>query len=84
MATNISSLLNMGQNALLGNQAAIQVVGNNISNVDTVGYSRQEVRFEAAEALNGRPGQIGTGSYAAEVVRNFDQLVEKIAAYYES
>lgn len=77
MATNISSLLNMGQNALLGNQAAIQVVGNNISNVDTVGYSRQEVRFEAAEALNGRPGQIGTGSYAAEVVRNFDRFIER-------
>lgn len=67
----------MGQNALLGNQAAIQVVGNNISNVDTVGYSRQEVRFEAAEALNGRPGQIGTGSYAAEVVRNFDRFIER-------
>ncbi len=77
MASNISALLNMGQNALLGNQAAIQVVGNNIANVDTVGYSRQEVRFEAAEALNGRPGQIGTGAYAAEVVRNFDRFIER-------
>lgn len=77
MTTNISSLLNMGQNALLGNQAAIQVVGNNIANVDTVGYSRQEVRFEAAEALNGQPGQIGTGAYAAEVVRNFDRFIER-------
>lgn len=77
MATNISSLLNMGQNALLANQAAIQVVGNNIANVDTVGYSRQEVRFEAGEALNGRPGQIGTGAYAAEVVRHFDRFIER-------
>lgn len=77
MATNISSLLNMGQNALLANQAAIQVTGNNISNVNTEGYRRQEVRFEAGAALNGRPGQIGTGAYAAEVVRHFDRFIER-------
>ena len=34
----VTSLLNMGQLSLLANQTAIQTTGNNIANVNTVGY----------------------------------------------
>ena len=40
------SLLDIGKKSLLANQAAIGVVGNNVSNANTEGYSRQKVRFE--------------------------------------
>lgn len=75
--SGVTSLLRMGQGSLLANQSAIQTTGNNIANVNTVGYSRQAVRFEESPALDGFPGQIGNGAYAAEVYRYFNQFVEK-------
>ncbi len=76
MAIGINSLLDMGKWALFGNQAAISTTGSNISNVHTEGYSRREVRFEESFSINYRPGQIGTGVRAAEVIRHFDEFVE--------
>lgn len=70
------SLLNIGKKSLLANQAAIGVVGNNVSNANTEGYSRQAVRFEDGLYLNYRPGQLGTGANAVEVVRYFDEFIE--------
>ena len=47
MATNVFSVLNTAKVGLLAQQLAIEVTGNNIANVETEGYSRQEVSFEA-------------------------------------
>ena len=70
------SLLDIGKKSLLANQAAIGVVGNNVSNANTEGYSRQKVRFEDGHYLNHKPGQLGTGANAAEVLRCFDEFIE--------
>lgn len=67
----------MGTGALFANQSAIQVTGNNIANVNTIGYSRQKVRFEEYASLDYSPGQMGQGARAAEVYRMFDRFVEK-------
>ncbi|WP_027720964.1 flagellar hook-associated protein FlgK [Maridesulfovibrio zosterae] len=72
----VNSLLNLGTGALFASQSAIQVTGGNISNVNTPGYSRRNVRLEEGISINWKPGQIGTGVRAAEVYRNFDQFVE--------
>jgi flagellar hook-associated protein 1 FlgK len=72
----ITSLLDIGKKSLLANQAAIQVVGNNIANANTPGYSRQAVRFEDGLYINSVPGQLGTGVNAAEVIRYFDEFIE--------
>ncbi|CCO23989.1 flagellar hook-associated protein FlgK [Maridesulfovibrio hydrothermalis] len=72
----INSLMNLGTGALFASQAAIQVTGDNISNVNTEGYSRRNVRLEEGVSINWKPGQIGTGVRAAEVYRNFDQFIE--------
>jgi len=72
----ISSLFNIGKKSLFANQAAIEVVGNNISNANTEGYSRQAVRFEDGYYISYTPGQLGTGVNAAEVVRYFDEFTE--------
>lgn len=73
----LDTLLNMGRKALFADQAAIQVVGNNISNANTEGYSRQAVRMEDGIYVNYTPGQLGTGVDAKEVVRYFDEFVEE-------
>ncbi len=73
----VNSLLSVGSNALFAHQVAINVTGNNIANVDTVGYSRQAARYEAYEPMNHRPGQIGMGATVTEVICYFDQFAEK-------
>ena len=40
---SIGSILNIAKNTLSINQSAIQVTSHNISNVNTEGYTRQEV-----------------------------------------
>lgn len=72
----IASLFNIGTKSLFANQAAIEVVGNNISNANTEGYSRQAVRLEDGNYISFTPGQLGTGVNAAEVVRYFDEFAE--------
>ncbi|MEF2145074.1 MAG: flagellar hook-associated protein FlgK [Desulfovibrionaceae bacterium] len=72
-----NSILDMGRWALFASQAQLQVTGENISNVNTVGYSRRSVRLEESISIDYRPGQMGTGVRAAEVVRHFDEFVEK-------
>ncbi|MBR9827675.1 MAG: flagellar hook-associated protein FlgK [Oceanospirillales bacterium] len=46
-------LLNLGSQALSSNQSALSVVGQNIANVNTDGYSRQRPEFASREGLGG-------------------------------
>jgi len=73
----INSILDMGKWALFGFQSAIEVTGNNIANVNTEGYRRQEVRFEERMALDYAPGQMGLGVSAKEVFRHFNSYIEQ-------
>ncbi len=77
MAIGVNSILNMGAGALFASQASLQTVSNNVSNVNTPGYSRQAVRLESWPALDYYPGQIGQGVNATEVIRYFDKFVER-------
>jgi len=72
----IVGLLDLGRNALLTHQKSIHVTGHNIANVNTPGYSRQRVNVAANKAVNGTPGQMGTGVSATEVQRISDRLVD--------
>ena len=72
----IGSMLEIGKKSLFANQTAIEVIGNNISNANTPGYSRQAVRLEDGIYISYAPGQLGTGVNAAEVIRYFDEFIE--------
>ncbi|PID42547.1 MAG: flagellar hook-associated protein FlgK [Proteobacteria bacterium] len=41
----MANIVNIGLSGLLAHQAALNTTSNNVSNTDTPGYSRQEVRF---------------------------------------
>jgi flagellar hook-associated protein 1 len=73
----ITSLLSTGQWALFASQAAIEVTGSNIANVNTPGYSRRTLRLEEGLSIDFAPGQIGTGVRATEVIRHFDAFIEQ-------
>lgn len=76
MAIGLNSVLSMGKGALFASQACIQTTGNNISNVNTPGYSRQAVMLQENYAINYKPGQVGQGVKATEIYRYFDRFVE--------
>jgi flagellar hook-associated protein 1 FlgK len=66
MTTNIFSVLNTAKLGLLSQQQAMQVTGHNIANVQTEGYSRQELRFEAIP---------NSGVRVAEIKRSHDEFI---------
>jgi flagellar hook-associated protein 1 FlgK len=70
----ISSILSTGQQALQAQQKALQVVGQNIANVNTPGYSRERAVFVSTPtALHG--SVLRTGVSVAQVERVFDRFV---------
>jgi len=74
---NISGVLNIGKNALLTQQKAIDVTGNNISNVNTPGYSRQRVNMLQAAPIQSGTSVLNTGVYAdKQIERLHDQFLE--------
>ncbi len=72
----INSILSIAQSGLKASQLAIQVTGNNISNVDTEGYSRQVLNLEEATSITTSAGQLGTGVLATSITRLFDKFIE--------
>jgi flagellar hook-associated protein 1 len=75
MTSNIFSILNTAKLGLRSQQLAIEVTGQNISNVQTEGYSRQEVNFEATNPRSFSLGQLGTGVRVAGIERSHDEFL---------
>lgn len=75
--------IEMGKRSLITHTRALEVTGHNLNNLNTEGYSRQEIRFETYEPLyvpglarEETPGQIGQGVITQEIVRVRDALVD--------
>jgi flagellar hook-associated protein 1 len=75
MTSNIFSILNTAKSGLLSQQLAIEVTGNNIANVETEGYSRQDVVLESNTPRTTGLAQIGTGVRVSGIERVFDQFL---------
>ncbi len=73
----VSGIFNIGRSALFANKKALEVTSQNIANVNTPGYSRQEAVFGTTLPQNGSPGQIGTGVKVTEVRRFVDRFIEQ-------
>lgn len=75
MSSNIFSILNTAKLGLLTQQLAIEVTGNNIANVETEGYSRQDVILVSNTPRSISQGQLGTGVRVSSIERVFDQFL---------
>ncbi len=71
------SLLNVGSGALMANQIALQTIGNNIANANTLGYSRQGVTMKDNSGQNMGSGYIGNGVSVATILRNYSDLLSR-------
>ncbi len=72
--TSITAALYIGGSALMAQQTAISVTGQNISNANTTGYSRQTVNFENT-SVQSSEGTMGTGVKVTSVSRVVDQFI---------
>lgn len=74
----IYGAMNTAKMALLTHQMALEVTGQNISNVNNPNFTRQELLLESAFPVQpgGSPGLIGTGVRATAIIRRFDQFLE--------
>ena len=68
--------LEIGKTSLAAQQAALQVTGNNISNVNTPGYHRQRAVLEPTSPLHTAIGELGTGVTVNDVRSVRDQFLE--------
>jgi flagellar hook-associated protein 1 FlgK len=73
--TGIYGVLNLAGNALLTQQKAINVTGNNIANVNTPGYSRQKLVMETETPMQSSIGMMGNGVEAVSVERVYDRFL---------
>ena len=66
--------LNIGSSALFAYQASINTTANNIANVKTEGYSRQETELSATNPLRvyAKYGSTGTGVEATAIKQQRD------------
>lgn len=75
----MSGILNIGIRALQANQAALQTAGNNIANVNTPGYSRQEVLLQNVKGQFSGSGYYGAGVDIVTVRRVHNEFLTRQA-----
>lgn len=81
----ITSILNIARGALFAQQASLQVVSNNIANVNTKGYARQEAVLTEAPAVMSDYGLMGNGVTVERVVSHYDKFLEySVARQYSA
>ena len=68
-------LLGIGTSALLSNQRALDTVSHNVANVNTPGYSRQNVELSARQPQGLGNGFAGDGVDVTTVRRSYDQFI---------
>ncbi len=71
------SIFNTGANSLLAHQRALQVVSQNLANVNTPGFSRQEAIFAPTETVTIGKTPIGTGVEVTKVRQIVNTFVEQ-------
>ncbi len=63
----LNGSLYMGANSLNTQQLAIQTIGNNLSNINTPGYTRERANLVESDVLTSGEGAIGTGSSVSSI-----------------
>lgn len=73
----LSGAIELAKRAMMAHQAAIDVYGHNIANVNTPGYTRQRAVLGASLPLNVAPGALGTGVDIVEIRRNREYFTDQ-------
>ncbi|GGC78303.1 flagellar hook-associated protein FlgK [Marinobacter halophilus] len=71
----MAGLIGIGLTGVLSHQTALNTTGNNITNANTPGYSRQEVQFDTQEGRRTGAGTIGSGVSITNIRRLADEYL---------
>ncbi len=71
------NMFNIGKSGLMVSKQSMTTTGHNIANVNTEGYSRQNVDTTAAPVIPGGRLTFGNGTWAKKVSRVSDEYLEK-------
>ena len=72
----MTDLLSIGSSAVRNSQLALSVVSNNIANVNTDGYVRQDLDLQEGLPTKNGLFYLGSGAIADGVRRSYDGQVE--------
>lgn len=72
----VRSIFDIGVGALTASQLSLQTVSNNVANVNTPGYSREEAVLDTAPPMPSPVGLLGNGVKMSEVRRFTDQYLD--------
>jgi flagellar hook-associated protein 1 len=73
--SGLTSALNAGKTSLEVNQKTIEVIGNNVSNVNTEGYSKQSTQLTPYPSINFGDFFVGQGVKVTDVQRAYNVFV---------
>jgi len=73
----ITSLMNIAQEALLADQAGLNVTANNVANQATVGYTRETVTMQAQDVVSVNGGSYGDGVTASAPQSQRNRVLEQ-------
>lgn len=73
----MAGLINIGLTGVLSHQTALNTTGNNISNANTPGYSRQEVQFETQSGQRTGAGTVGSGVSITNIRRLANEFLSQ-------
>jgi len=71
---SLMGLFDIGRSGIFANQIALRVASNNIANVNTPGYSRQDVIMQIANPVELQGHHLGRGVGDVEIRRHFDSF----------
>ena len=74
---SIFDALNIGVSGLYVSKTAINVIGNNVANVNTPGYSEERVDILPSMPMVSYAGVFGTGAKVSQVISTRNTLIDK-------
>lgn len=73
--SGISSVLNIGTQALLVDQTVLTTINHNIANANTPGYSKQDVVIGIQSPGSSQGGFVGRGTLVSSIKRSYDKFL---------
>lgn len=74
--SGVFGILNIGKSGIEANEAGLSTAGQNISNVNTPGYTVEDVQFDQSLPNDGRPGMVGDGVRATGIRRVVNSFLD--------
>ncbi|MBF0536805.1 MAG: flagellar hook-associated protein FlgK [Nitrospirae bacterium] len=73
---SVTALFDIARSAIMASRTALEVTSNNIANVNTPDYSRQDAILEISSPQMTGVGEIGRGVDVTDIKRQYDQFLE--------